>query len=291
LKNRRLQWDSFSSLLGWESSRKAKSAHGRTFDENRPKSGGKAKTLLPRTNVSGTVFHEIMETLCGNAEGRDEVGFAIGQRELADALEDTAFAEIVGAAMRRHAIFNQERDGDSTERTLMRMVWAALNAEIRFEDGASFFLKDVPATDRRAEVEFVVDEEAVFGSALPPLAGRARTGAFNGVIDLLVRPRGLHGPVYVLDWKTNSLDDFGDKAVAAEMAEARYDLQFKLYSLAVRQWLGNDAPAGVAYLFVRGGEDGSAEKVGIYARAMDANLVADCHASVRKALPGAKENE
>ena len=193
--------------------------------------------------------------------------------------------------MRRHAVGNQERDGDSTERTLMRMAWAALNAEVRFEDGASFFLKDVPAADRRAEVEFVVDEKAIFGPDLPPLAGRARTGAFNGVIDLLVRPKGRHGPVYVLDWKTNSLDDFGDKAVAAEMAEARYDLQFKLYSLAVRQWLGKDALAGVAYLFVRGGADGSAGKVGIYAQAMDDNLAADCHASVLRALPRAKENE
>ena len=74
------------------------------------------------------------------------------------------------------------------------------------------------------------------------------------------------------------------------MAEARYDLQFKLYSLAVRQWLGKDALGGVAYLFVRGGEDGTPGKVGIYAKAMGDALAADCRETVRKALPGAKGN-
>ena len=280
LKNRRIQWDSFSTLAGGGSSRRAKAAGAKTPDE----------PLLSRNNVSGTVFHEIMQELCENGDGPGEAGFAIGRLGLAEALEDAAFAGIVQAAMRRHAVGNQERGGDSTARTLMRMAWAALNAEIRFEDGSSFLLRDVPAADRHAEVEFAVDQAAVFGADLPPLGGRRRTGAFNGSIDLLVRPKGRQGPVYILDWKTNSLEDFGDKAVAAEMAEARYDLQFKLYSLAVRQWLGKDALGGVAYLFVRGGEDGTPGKVGIYARAMGDALAADCRETVRKALPGAKGN-
>jgi exodeoxyribonuclease V beta subunit len=92
--------------------------------------------------------------------------------------------------------------------------------------------------------------------------------------------------VYVLDWKTNSLADYGAASVAAAMEAAGYPLQFKLYSLAVARWLGREALAGIAYLFVRGGEHGAAS--GVYARAMDDKMWADCQHSVQAALPGGR---
>ena len=47
------------------------------------------------------------------------------------------------------------------------------STEIPF-GGRSFFLKDVPAADRRAEVGFAIDERTVLGEALPALGGRPR---------------------------------------------------------------------------------------------------------------------
>ena len=281
---RKVQWDSFTTLVGKKSSKKAGADDAKPSDERQGGSGEKTTSLLPRNNVSGTVFHEIMETLCGNDEGKGEIGFAIGQRELPEVLENGRFAGIVLDAMHRNALGNQEKNGDSTEKTLMRMVWSALNAEIRFTDGKSFFLKDIPHADRRAEVKFVVDQRSVYGDDLPLLDHRERKGAFNGSIDLLVRPEGRSGPVYILDWKTNSLDVFDNAAVDAEIERERYDLQYKLYSLAVKRWLGEDALGGVAYLFVRGGEDGKGQ-VGIHAREMTSGLAADCRRTVWNALP------
>ena len=186
--------------------------------------------------------------------------------------------------MRRNALGNRVRGGDSTERTLVRMAWRALNTRIEI-GGRNFFLKDVPFADRLAEVEFVMDEASALGSDAPAVTagGVPRDGAFNGKIDLLVRPDGRGGPVYVLDWKTNSLDDYGGAGVEAAMEAAGYPLQFKLYSLAVARWLGREALAGVAYLFVRGGEHGDAS--GVYSRTMDDAMFEDCRRSVSAAVP------
>jgi exodeoxyribonuclease V beta subunit len=190
--------------------------------------------------------------------------------------------------MRKNALGNQISGGDSTERTLMRMAWNALNTEIPF-GGRSFFLKDVPAADRRAEVGFAIDERTVLGEALPALGGRPRDGVFNGSIDLLVRPGGAGSPVCIIDWKTNSLDDYGEQSVTAAMEAAGYPLQFKLYSLAASLWLGEAALGGVAYLFVRGGENAGGRS-GVYARQADAALIDGCRKSVLAALlrPGAE---
>ena len=282
LKNRTMQWDSFTTLSGHGKSQRLVPDASDESDESRIPAA-RVKTLLPRTNMSGTAFHEIMEALCGNDDTAGEIGFAIGKRALDEALSDEAFAEIVRRAMRRNAIGNQTVGGDSTERTLMRMAWNALNTALTI-GGRTFFLKDIPLADRRAETGFVLDEEKTLGADLPQLCGRPRDGVFNGSIDLLVRPDGVGGRVYIVDWKTNTLDDYGEKSVAAAMEAAGYPLQFKLYSLAASRWLGEDALAGVAYLFVRGGES-SAGQSGVYARAADAAFMDDCRAAVLAALP------
>ena len=89
--------------------------------------------------------------------------------------------------------------------------------------------------------------------------------------------------MYVLDWKTNTLDGYDEASVGAAMEAAGYPLQFKLYSLAVARWLGREALAGVAYLFVRGGEYG--ETSGVFAQAMTDTAFADCRQKVLAAVP------
>ena len=76
-------------------------------------------------------------------------------------------------------------------------------------------------------------------------------GALNGSIDLLVRRDDGY---YIVDWKTNSLDNYEKETVKTAMEEAGYHLQYKIYTLAAEKWLGENAVKGIAYLFVRGGE-------------------------------------
>ena len=286
LKQRRLQWDSFTSLNQHGGAEKVVPTAVGEVDETAAvgvSAQQVRKTLLPRNNVSGNVFHEIMETLCGNDEAAGKVGFAIGKESLETALaDDGPLVNLVRHMMRRNALGNQTRDGDSTERTLARMAWRALNTRIEI-GGRKMFLRDISFEDRLAEVEFVMDEASVLGADTPRLDGVLRDGAFNGKIDLLIRPDGKDGPVYVLDWKTNTLDGYDEASVGAAMEAAGYPLQFKLYSLAVARWLGREALAGVAYLFVRGGEYGEAS--GVFAQAMNDTAFADCRQKVLAAVP------
>ena len=74
----RLQWDSYSSLGHHSAEAKMTSANARETDENHAGANGggrRAETLLPRNNVSGDVFHEIMETLCGHDDTDKRPGF------------------------------------------------------------------------------------------------------------------------------------------------------------------------------------------------------------------------
>jgi ATP-dependent exoDNAse (exonuclease V) beta subunit len=185
--------------------------------------------------------------------------------------------------MRKYSIPNLERDGDSTASTLARMAWNALRTPISLGD-KTFCLKDIPAADRRAEMEFVVDGPMILGeTAIAVDGGTAEERLFNGKIDLLVRPEGQRGPVYVVDWKTNSLVAYDGESVRRSMEENGYPLQYMLYALAVRQWLGDGQPAGVAYLYVRGGEQ-DAGFSGVYGEPLDAQAAEQFRNKVRQAM-------
>jgi ATP-dependent exoDNAse (exonuclease V) beta subunit len=288
LKHLKMQWDSYSSLAHHGVTAKVTPITEGERDE-RPNGSNsderKEESLLPKGAISGDVFHEIMETLCNNDETKNNPGFkTIGEARLesieADFADDidSPFVRLVRRVMRKHAVSNQVKGGDSTERTIARMVWNALNTPIRV-GGCEFLLKDIAPADRRAELEFVIDEATVLGAETPQLGGRVREGCFNGKIDLLVRPKGADGKVIVIDWKTNSLAAFDDGAVTAAMVDCGYDVQYKLYSLAVSRWLGAEKLGGVAYLFVRGGEKAGMMS-GVFARSVDAEYMIDCHKTI-----------
>ena len=301
LARQKIDNDSYSSVH-----RKAKKAvesadGGDRGDENHDDvaSQKKGKTLLPRNNISGDVFHEIMETLCNTDDETDTaaLGFCtVGKAEFADIVKDERFLNLIRKTMRRHQIASQNgENGDTTERALARMVWRALNIPIAV-GGKVFRLKEVKVPDRRAETEFVVNRANVLGDdgetdgnaagvrALPD--DPQRESAFNGKIDLLVRPEGLGGPVYVLDWKTNSLPSYDPDALERAMTASGYHLQYQFYSQAVRYWLQGAALGGVAYLFVRAGEKSESPEEGAGVFVADAAAISQqsCRAAIKEAL-------
>ncbi|MCC5905799.1 MAG: exodeoxyribonuclease V subunit beta [Balneolaceae bacterium] len=88
----------------------------------------------------------------------------------------------------------------------------------------------------------------------------------TGFIDLIVRQNGIYT---ILDYKSNhlgdSLADYTPDRLKQEVEEAGYDLQYHLYTLALKKYLEKRIPGfdyekqfgGVAYLFVRGMRKGS----------------------------------
>jgi exodeoxyribonuclease V beta subunit len=263
MKGWRFKWDSFSSL-NHHSAKKPIEPEGQKLmpDEGqnnavneKPEEEPKQKALVPKGALSGTVFHEVMEALCKNSKDKGEVGFEIGKENDFEKLVTEAddkkspLLELVRRRLAANGVVNQVRkeDGETTASVIARMAWNALRTKLDFEGVKPFSLWEIPLEDRKAEVNFVLDES---------LLGDARkegAGALNGSIDLLVRRDDGY---YIVDWKTNSLDDYEYTTVTAAMKEAGYDLQYKIYTLAAEKWLGENTVKGIAYLFVRGGEVG-----------------------------------
>lgn len=268
LKSRRFQWDSFSyipqgnSTTNGHKKKKTAGDENLRLDPEPDDSTVKAKTLLPRGNVSGNVFHEIMEALCKNDPKDVDFTTACNSEMEKD---DSPLLALIRKFMHKYSLANRKGDdgfaGMTTEKVLLRMVQNVLKTPIKIGKAEPFLLKDISKKDRLAEVEFVVDEQELL-TGLP----KDREGALNGKIDLLVRKGN---KVFVLDWKTNSLADYKGNTVVEKMNEEGYHLQYKIYSLAAAKWLSPRGLAlgGVAYLFVRGGEVG--KESGVFAQAID----------------------
>ena len=109
---------------------------------------------------------------------------------------------------------------------------------------------------------------------------------FNGKIDLLVRPEGKDGPVYILDWKTNSLPSYGTESLGRAMTASDYHLQYQFYSQAVRYWLHGAELGGVAYMFVRAGEKSESLEgdAGVFVADAAAISQESCRAAIKNAL-------
>lgn len=291
LARQKIDNDSYSSVH-----RKAKKAvesadGGGKGDENHDDVASQKRepTLLPRNNISGDVFHEIMETLCNTDDETDAtaLGFCtVGKAKFADVANDERFQNLIRKTMRRHQVASQKgENGDTTERVLARMAWRALNVPIDI-GGKKFFLKEIKATDRRAEAEFVVNRANVLGDGVVTNDPQGES-TFNGKIDLLVRPEGRDGPVYVLDWKTNSLPGYGKETLGRAMTASDYHLQYQFYSQAVRYWLRGGDLGGVAYMFVRAGEKSESPEggdTGVFVADAAAISQESCRAAIKDAL-------
>lgn len=100
-----------------------------------------------------------------------------------------------------------------------------------------------------------------YGEAMPQLAFPALQGFLKGFMDLVFAHEGRY---YVLDWKSNHLGwqptDYGPGPMQRAMFEHGYNLQARLYLLALHRFLAFRLPdydparhlGGACYLFVRG---------------------------------------
>ncbi len=117
-------------------------------------------------------------------------------------------------------------------------------------------LADVPRHATLREMEFTF-----------PLASQeARAGYMKGFIDLVFQANGRW---YIVDWKSNWLEDYGSAALATAMQTHHYDLQLRIYAAALKRALAlresqhdwETVFGGVFYLFVRGMRPGSTDGV------------------------------
>ena len=205
-----------------------------------------------------------------------------------------------------HAAFSawgDWRDGDAAPDDEATVIAEALReqgyAEDVFEDGIALTTKlightltvalpegvrlcDVPADERRAEIEFQFALRSTQVEALLALLHRHGVvrerdrfgvrqrleGLMTGLIDLTYRH---DGKWYVLDYKSNRLPAYDAVSMQRAMAHSEYDLQALIYTLALHRWLrfrlgdGYDYArdfGGIRYLFCRGLDADCADMVG-----------------------------
>jgi len=92
----------------------------------------------------------------------------------------------------------------------------------------------------------------------------------NGAIDLIF----LAGDCkyYILDWKSNSLNDFSNKGMEEAMMHSGYHLQYYIYAVALKRWLEQTQEnfdfkkqfGGAYYIFIRGVKEEADNFDGIY---------------------------
>jgi len=246
---------------------------------------------VPRGVRFGTALHRVLEQLDFAAADRARIEAAVA-RELAAAALDPSWTPVVG-----------------------RLVDDVLDTRL---DDAGFTLRRLARAQRVDELEFTypVGEAAAaalgrvlaplrtLGSRVPEAIGSLvlapARGFMRGFIDLVFERDGRY---YIADYKSNwlgdTLADYAPARLGAAVAEAFYDLQYLVYTVAVHRMLAARLPeydydrhfGGVYYLFVRGMRPEAGPSAGVYfvrpARALVADLDA-CLAPVdRLILAGA----
>ncbi|MFN6961815.1 MAG: PD-(D/E)XK nuclease family protein, partial [Rhodocyclaceae bacterium] len=104
------------------------------------------------------------------------------------------------------------------------------------------------------------------GFTFPLASATGRAGYMKGFIDLVFRAGGRW---YIVDWKSNWLEDYGPASLVEAMRFHRYDMQLRIYCAALKRALAwreagrdwEEAFGGVFYLFLRGMKPGSMQGV------------------------------
>jgi exodeoxyribonuclease V beta subunit len=258
-------WMHSFSQLAREEGVSASEAERGAGDEGPPAPGA----LSPFAGARfGNALHTALET----------VDFSVWRDARGEQLPP-AQGEILRAALAEHGYAGD--DLASGERVLGALVRATLTT--RLPEGVR--LADLPPRARRSELEF---HFAIGSVALPALfellhrhalvrdrssfGTRERLqGLMTGFIDLVYEHEER---VYLLDYKSNQLADYGAAGLQQAMRAHEYDLQYLIYTLAVHRWLrfrraGYDYErdfGGVRYLFCRGlAASGDEAREGVFA--------------------------
>ncbi len=198
---------------------------------------------------------------------------------------DGQIVELVEKLSRRYAI---EAMGEpATRETVAGMIANLIDTTL---PNVEMTLRDLERRDRLDEMEFHFSTAVISPSRLratlaefPQWRGaadhldfQAFQGLMHGYIDLTFRHDGRY---WLADYKSNRLDDYGQRGLTAAMAEHHYPLQALIYSLALHRYLRQRLPdyspekhfGGVFYLFTRGVRPGS--DAGIWFRKPDTALL------------------
>lgn len=202
---------------------------GGTFDSS--------KLIVPAGSAAGSAWHNILEILC-----LQEDPLAMPEEEL----NDLIMQELQDGGLTTGKSSEQQQAMIHFSR---RICLAAVGAEWKIAEQL-FCPARLPLKDRMPEMEFLLDSN----------------GEITGFIDLVFRLPAQDGDsshpwkYFVLDWKSNWLPEYSSAAILQSVTEHHYDMQAKIYCLALDRWLrtfiSDYKPAvhlgGALYVYLRG---------------------------------------
>ena len=212
---------------------------------------------LPGGAKTGTYLHELLERVDFDDLNRTE-GF-----EEWTALERTQF--LFQSVSVQHGIDETGRDHAAS------LVWHALTRLVPIP-ASGITLRISECTRKLAELTFHLpipeDHHPAWGMPAAGKTWQIERGYLQGSIDLLFEYEASEPPerkrIYLVDWKSNRLDNYEPKTLAATVQE-HYALQVEIYTLATAHWLGIQTAkaweqrfGGVLYVFLRGMPHGPA---------------------------------
>ncbi len=154
-------------------------------------------------------------------------------------------------------------------------------------DDVCFSLKDLEEDQCLKEMPFYLAMKKMDVSSInyilkdcpayQPLSEKVMCGYLTGFIDLICEYQGKY---FVIDYKSNGLENYEQNTLTKAMREHNYGLQYWIYTLVLHQYLQLRLPnynyeehiGGVMYLFVRG-MDESTENSGVYQAKPESKMI------------------
>ncbi|MCO4782318.1 MAG: UvrD-helicase domain-containing protein [Candidatus Cloacimonetes bacterium] len=189
------------------------------------------ETTLPKGAQTGTMLHEIFEET-------DFTSIFLDQ----DIPQNTKL--FINSQLQYYGL--DMEFSDQIKEMIKNTLFASLDC---VSDG--FQLHHLQEQDKLVEADFWVPSD--FAKAL----GRSSRAEYTrGAIDLIFRENDTY---YILDWKSNFLEQYDSDYLQDKMVDAGYDLQYLIYSWCFLKWahlripnFSNDQFGGVIYCFLRG---------------------------------------
>ena len=215
---------------------------------------------FPAGSAYGTLLHDLLEW-------QARMGWPVSQEKPADAVA-TEWEALVARKTRRLKL-------DEAQTSLLdRWIEDIAQASMPLQGGTESTPLVLGALDRSnawPEMDFtlpvrslgasrldrMIQQYVLPGQGRDPLAHRLLEGMLTGFMDLVIEHDGRY---FVLDYKSNRLNDYGPMAVQQAILAHRYDVQYTLYLLALHRLLKSRLPGydydqhmgGAIYLFLRG---------------------------------------
>jgi exodeoxyribonuclease V beta subunit len=142
-----------------------------------------------------------------------------------------------------------------TCRRIAGLLQAALGLRLPLDSKESLSPMEIPKKDFLAESFFSATVGRASGLIAEKAAGAGPTDSVIGFIDVIFR-KGKN--IYLLDWKSDTLDAYDKETMCDAMHRGGYTVQAALYAAAYHRWLSAKfgsigyALRGICYVFLRG---------------------------------------